>query len=287
VVHTILGESVHQKRQKPLFHRVPGAHSTPKQCATSLDVGASPPRSAAAKASSLAACAQEEPVQVSHGLGAEIELANGKEKWFPATTERPSTILFELGTRVVWDDSIGCPGIGTVLGFGTHTLTASYLLVQWDDEDSPSWMDCKDLQPSTGNASTNPPPTAPPVVQSPSLVPVQGAGPDAGKSTSGAIVRHDLCGLGPVLGMDGNMVKVQFGAPHGVKSFLPCWLKLIEPAPAVHPMDRDEPVFHVGDTVAHLKYGVMALDGINGDVATCAFPNGQTIDVPLSELTAV
>ena len=114
--------------------------------------GAPPPRQGKASAEPMAN-------DQANGLGAELECHNGQEKWFPATTERPSNIPphFALDTRVVWDDSIGCPGIGTVLGYGTHTLTASYLLVQWDDEDSPAWMSCEDVRPSAGNGSANAP----------------------------------------------------------------------------------------------------------------------------------
>ena len=118
---------------------------------TSQDEVASAPRSATAAkaAASLAPCDKERKASAeASGLGAKYDDDNGKAKWFAATTERPFTIpsRFPLGQRV------GCNAVETlaaVLGFGTHSRTASKLLVKWDDEASPGWMSYEELRPVT------------------------------------------------------------------------------------------------------------------------------------------
>ena len=246
LVHSVSANSVQGEVNKTGLESKVSAHNDGVHCASfRKDEVASALRSATAAkaASSLAPRDKErkasagisEANAMEEGLGAEFDCPDGnwKAKWFPAKTERPFTIpmLFELGTRVGWDDSIGCPGIGTVLGFGTHTLTASYLLVQWDDEDSPGWISYEDVRPEppADNVSADTPFIASPVIAPATQEPVPGPMPVRGASVAysgGERVRNIGLGAGTVRGMAGNLVTVDFD--NGVTKNVPAaFLELI------------------------------------------------------------
>jgi hypothetical protein len=224
------------------------------------------------------------------GIGAYYD-----DVWYLGTTERPFRVFppdgFTIDVRVQHKDTpTSAADDGTVVGYG-RPENQWHLLIKWDDpalsENGYSWM----LPGEVSLADV--PAIADPVIQSPTLVPVQGPGassPDeeaTGAYRGGERVHNLHFGDGRALGMEGNRVRVDFGAPHGIRSVLTAFLELIEPAADNVPPQlvgtRSEPLFRVGTKARHPGQGVGLITHIDGDFATVAFETGEQI-VPLSSL---